>query len=228
MALRTILRASSRCVMSTGGGLRPMRCSAARSLAICPWRWLSEPLIIFSCACSSARRASVVVRSPSLFLMSVAVSSRRTLRLSRSAVMASTSPCKVLVRCLTFSSSRCLVSSDFLASSGVLGAGGLAGRASCWAASWEPAPGGRRTAGRRPGPRRQARRRAGTAVASQVSLASTSLFPPTKHARPCGQLRRRLRQLWRLVRCQLLARPGGTRFPGNRGRPSQLRFARAA
>ena len=108
MALRTILSASSRCVMRTGGGLRPMRCSAARSLAICPWRWPSEPLISFSCACSSARRASMLVRSPSLFLMSVAVSSRRTLRLSRSAEMASTSPCRALVRCLTFSSSRCL------------------------------------------------------------------------------------------------------------------------
>ena len=36
MALRTIDSASSRCVTITGGGLRPMRCMAARSAEIEP------------------------------------------------------------------------------------------------------------------------------------------------------------------------------------------------
>ena len=56
MALRTIDSASSRRVIITGGGLRPMRCMAASSAAIVPWRCSSEPRRCFSCASSSPSR----------------------------------------------------------------------------------------------------------------------------------------------------------------------------
>ena len=146
---------------------------------------VSEPLSSFSCASSSARRASVVVRSPSLFLMSVAVSSRRTLRLSRSAVMACDVALQRLGALLDVLELALLGLERLLGFLGGLGCRRLAGlrlvRLRLGSLRQH-----RRTAARRPGPRRQTRRRAGTAVASQVSLASTSLFPPTQHARPYG------------------------------------------
>ena len=54
MALRTMVNASSRRVIITGGGLRPILCRAASSAEIAPWRCSSVPRSCLSSTSSSA------------------------------------------------------------------------------------------------------------------------------------------------------------------------------
>ena len=74
-----------------------MRCRADRSLAIWPWRWLSEPLRMLLLRLELAEAAPRSwSAAPSLFLIRAAVSTRRELSRSRSAASSATSLCSVL------------------------------------------------------------------------------------------------------------------------------------
>ena len=79
MALRTMVKASSRRVTITGGGLRPILCRAASSAERVPWRSSSVPRSFFSSTSSSASFASILLSSASLCWMRLPVSSSRSL-----------------------------------------------------------------------------------------------------------------------------------------------------